>query len=138
VPHLKGYPAESMVSEKFEAMVKLGVLNSRMKYFYDIWLMMHSFNFYGARLVEALRKTFTHRNTSFPMGKQLFSEEIYDKKSDRQTLWNAFLKKEGITHIPDKLSKIVKEIETFIVEPLNAIKEEEKFNKIWKAPGPWR
>ena len=39
-PHLKGYPAESVVSEKFEAMVKLGLLNSRMKDFYDIWLMM--------------------------------------------------------------------------------------------------
>lgn len=138
VPHLKGYPTESMISEKFEAMVKLGVLNSRMKDFYDIWLMMHSFNFYGARLSEAFRKTFTHRNTSFPMGKQLFPEEIYNENSDRQTLWNAFLKKEGISHVPDKLSKIAKEIEPFIVEPLNAIKEEEKFNKIWKAPGPWR
>ncbi len=137
-PHLKGYPAESVVSEKFEAMVTLGVLNSRMKDFYDIWLMMHSFNFYGAHLSEALRKTFKHRNTSFPAGKQLFPEEIYDTKSDRQTHGDTALKKEGITYVPDKLSKIAKEIEKFISEPLNAIKDEQKFNKIWKAPGPWK
>jgi hypothetical protein len=48
------------------------------------------------------------------------------------------LKKEGITYVPDKLSKIAKEIEKFISEPLNAIKDEQKFNKIWKAPGPWK
>ncbi|NQT29965.1 MAG: nucleotidyl transferase AbiEii/AbiGii toxin family protein, partial [Candidatus Saganbacteria bacterium] len=55
-PHLKGYPVESMVSEKFEAMVKLGLLNSRMKDFYDIWLMMRQFNFDGLKLVEALKR----------------------------------------------------------------------------------
>ena len=44
-PKIKGYPAESVISEKFEAMVKLGLLNSRMKDYYDIWLMMHQFKF---------------------------------------------------------------------------------------------
>ncbi len=43
--YLKGYPPESVISEKFEAMIKLGLLNSRMKDFYDIWLMMHQFDF---------------------------------------------------------------------------------------------
>ena len=45
-----------MVSEKFEAMVKLGLLNSRMKDFYDIWLMMRQFDFDGLKLVEALKR----------------------------------------------------------------------------------
>jgi len=44
-PNLKGYPVESLVSEKFEAMVKLGLLNSRMKDFYDIWLLIHQYEF---------------------------------------------------------------------------------------------
>lgn len=137
-PHLKGYPAESIVSEKFESMVKLALLNSRMKDFYDIWLMMRQFNFNGAQLAEALRKTFEHRKTSFPQDRPLFAEEIYDEKSDRQTLWKAFLKKGDIKHTPEKLSAIAREIEEFLIRPLDAIKKDRKFNKIWKASGPWK
>ena len=57
-PLLRGYPVESVVSEKFEAMVKLGLLNSRMKDFYDIWLMLRQFDFDGSKLTEALKRTF--------------------------------------------------------------------------------
>lgn len=66
-PHLKGYPLESVVSEKFETMVKLGLLNSRMKDFYDIWLMMLRFDFDGLNLTEALKRTFEHRKTELPL-----------------------------------------------------------------------
>ena len=82
-PHLKGYPVESVVSEKFEAMIKLGLLNSRMKDFFDIWLAMHQFDFNGLNLVGALKKTFNHRKTNLPKECPLFAEEIYDEKSDR-------------------------------------------------------
>ena len=136
-PHLKGYPAESVVSEKFEAMVKLGLLNSRMKDFYDIWLMMHQFNFNGLQLTEALKKTFEHRKTPFPQDCPLFAEEIYDEKSDRQTLWKAFLRKGDIKQAPEKLSTTAMEIEEFLIRPLNAIKKNYKFNEVWKVPGPW-
>ncbi|MFH2145192.1 MAG: nucleotidyl transferase AbiEii/AbiGii toxin family protein [Candidatus Omnitrophota bacterium] len=136
-PKLKGYPAESIVSEKFEAMIKLGLLNSRMKDFYDIWLMMHQFDFNGLRLVEALKRTFKQRKTVLPQRKPLFAEEIYDGTSDRQTLWRAFLKKADVKHAPKKLSTTVKAIEKFLFEPLVAVNKSEKFNAKWKAPGPW-
>ena len=137
-PHLKGYPIESVVSEKFEAMIKLGLLNSRMKDFYDIWLMMYQFNFDGLKLVEALKRTFKHRETSFPVDSPLFDEEIYDEKSDRQTLWKAFLKKGDIKHVPDKLAITAKEIEGFLIEPIAALNKGIKFSKGWKSPGTWK
>lgn len=137
-PHLKGYPAESVVSEKFEAMVKLGLLNSRMKDFYDIWLMMRQFDFNGSNLSEALKRTFEHRKTLFPQSKPLFAEEIYDEKSDRQTLWKAFLKKGDIRHVPEKLAITAKDIEEFLIRPLNAINKGQGFEEEWKAPGPWK
>ena len=118
-PHLKGYTAESVVSEKFEAMVKLGLLNSRMKDFYDIWLMMRQFDFDRSKLAEALKRTFGYRKTPLPEHKPLFAEEIYDEKSDRQTLWKAFLKKGDIKHAPEKLRTVAKEIEEFINSELN-------------------
>ncbi|MBI4744600.1 MAG: nucleotidyl transferase AbiEii/AbiGii toxin family protein [Actinobacteria bacterium] len=137
-PYLKGYPAESVISEKFEAMVKLGLLNSRMKDFYDIWLMMRQFDFSGSNLTEALKRTFEHRKTDLPIGKPLFAEEIYDEKSDRQTLWRAFLRKGDIKYAPDKLATTAKEIEKFLVEPLNALNKRIEFSKEWKASGSWR
>ena len=124
-PHLKGYTVESVVSEKFEAMVKLGLLNSRMKDFYDIWLMMRQFHFDRSNLAEALKRTFGHRKTPLPEHKPLFAEEIYDEKSDRQTLWKAFLKKGDIKHTPEKLRTVAREIEEFIIKPLDAINKKE-------------
>lgn len=137
-PHLKGYPAESVISEKFEAMVKLGLLNSRMKDFYDIWLMMRQFDFIGSNLAEALKRTFGHRKTDLPKAPPLFAEEIYDEKSDRQTLWKAFLRKGDIKHTPEKLVIIAKGIEEFLIKPLDAVNKGNGFNKEWKAPGPWK
>ncbi len=137
-PHLKGYPAESVVSEKFEAMVKLGLLNSRMKDFYDIWLMMRQFDFSGSNLAEALKRTFEHRKTSLPQHKPLFAEEIYDEKSDRQTLWKAFLRKGDLKNTPEKLVTVAKEIEKFLIKPLDAINKGNEFNEEWKGLGPWK
>ncbi len=137
-PHLKGYPPESVISEKFEAMIKLGLLNSRMKDFYDIWLMIHQFNFDGSSLAGALKRTFEHRKTDTPKGKLLFAEEIYDESSDRQALWKMFLKKGNIKHASDRLATIAKGIEDFLIQPLNALKRGTEFGKKWKAPGPWK
>lgn len=137
-PQLKGYPAESVISEKFEAMIKLGLLNSRMKDFYDSWLMIRQFNFNGLDLAETLKRTFEHRKTDLPAGKPLFAEEIYDEKSDRQTLWKAFLRKGNIKHAPETLAITAKEIEDFLIEPLDAIHKGKEFVSEWKAPGPWK
>jgi len=137
-PHLRGYTVESVVSEKFEAMVKLGLLNSRMKDFYDLWLMTQRFDFKGSNLTGALKKTFNHRKTPLPEKKPLFAEEIYDGNSDRQMLWKAFLTKGQIKRVPEKLNTAAKVIEKFLIKSLEAIAKGEKFDKVWKAPGPWR
>ena len=119
-------------------MVTLGLLNSRMKDFYDIWLMMRQFDFNGSRLVKALKSTFEHRKTSFPKDRPLFAEEIYDEKSDRQTLWKAFLKKGDIKNAPEKLRTTAIKIEAFLVNPLDSIDKGQRFNQEWKAPGTWK
>ena len=137
-PHLKGYPAESVISEKFEAMVKLGLLNSRMKDFFDIWLMLHQFELSGANLAQALKKTFAHRKTELPQKRPLFVEEIYDEKSDRQILWKAFLRKGDIKNAPEKLNVTAKEIENFLIVPISSINKGAEFSGSWRAPGSWK
>lgn len=136
-PRLQGYPLESVISEKFEAMVKLGLLNSRMKDFYDIWIITRQFDFNGMRLAGALKKTFNNRKTDLPHHHPLFADDIYDSKSDRQILWNAFLKKGGIKQAPEKLSDTANAIERFLIKPLDAIHKGIEFNKEWKAGRSW-
>jgi hypothetical protein len=137
-PHLRGYPVESVISEKFEAMVKFGLLNSRMKDFYDILLMMRQYNFNGAELVEALKRTFKIRKTSLPAHKPLFAEEIYNEKSDRQALWRTFLRKRDIENVPENLGTTARAIEDFLINPINAIHMGRAFNKRWDTSGLWR
>ena len=62
-PRLRMYPRETVVAEKFEAMVHLGTLNSRMKDFFDLWLVASQFDFNGSDLAKAIEKTFAHRGT---------------------------------------------------------------------------
>jgi len=119
-------------------MIKLGLLNSRMKDFYDVWLMMRCFNFDRSKLSEALKRTFEYRKTSLPKKPPLFDEEIYDEKSDRQTLWKAFLNKNDIKNAPAKLKDIAEQIENFLIRPLEAISNSKGFMQKWDAPGPWK
>lgn len=75
-PKLRGYSRETTVAEKFEAMIKLGLLNSRMKDFFDIWLLSRQFDFDGATLAEAIRKTFSNRGTKITAEPTAFSAEF--------------------------------------------------------------
>ena len=85
-PRLFCYSRESSISEKVEAMVKLGMLNSRMKDFYDIWLLSRQFDFEGPKLVQAIRRTFERRSTVLPAEIEAFSQSFIDAK---QSQWAA-------------------------------------------------
>ncbi|MGM0442330.1 MAG: nucleotidyl transferase AbiEii/AbiGii toxin family protein [Elusimicrobiota bacterium] len=137
-PTIKGYPAESIISEKFEAMIKLGSLNSRMKDYYDIWLMMCYCSFEGEKLAKALKNTFKQRKTDLPRTPPFFNEDIYDLNSDRQLLWEAFINRNDMENIPGNLKTIAIQIEKFLKNPVEAIVKSENFNKKWPAPGPWK
>lgn len=70
-PKLRAYAPETVVAEKLEAMVQLGMANSRMKDFYDIAYMSQTFDFDGPRLAKAVRATFGRRGTAIPTGTPL-------------------------------------------------------------------
>ncbi len=137
-PHLQGYTFESVVAEKFEAMIKLGLLNSRMKDFYDIWLMSRQMNFEGVKLAAAIKATFDHRKTLLPIQTQLFADEIYDEKSDRSAMWKAFLRMKQIKTAPASLDEVARAIEDFLLEPVKSIMTGKEQGLKWHAPGPWK
>jgi predicted nucleotidyltransferase component of viral defense system len=91
-PHLRAYPAETVIAEKFHAMVVLGRANSRMKDYYDVWMLMSSLTVEPERLRQAIVATFARRNTEIPaqVPDGLSDEFAADVSKQRQ--WDAFAK----------------------------------------------
>ena len=133
-PRLLCYSRESSIAEKFEAMVKLGMLNSRMKDFYDIWLLSRHFDFDGPRLTEAIRLTFERRGTKMPAEIDAFSESFIEAK---QTQWAAFRKRLGQEDVPILFREIAASVDSFL-SPIVAVFSSGKQSPTnWTAPGPW-
>ncbi len=136
-PELKGYTMESTIAEKFQAMVKLGVLNSRMKDFYDIWLLSLTFDFKGRIIAKAIEKTFEKRNTQVTLDAALF-DSSFGKDESKGVQWRSFLRKTKLINAPQSFVEIADALKLFL-EPIAAsITEGRAFNSIWTAPGPWR
>jgi hypothetical protein len=137
VPTLKGYTPESMIAEKFQAMIKLGELNSRMKDFYDIWLLSKRFDFSGQVLAEAITRTFKIRRTEIPDQPSVF-KKTFSEDQTRETQWRAFLRKTVLASTTHSFYEVMTEIKSFLVPVSSAIVSQESFQKKWKAPGPWK
>ena len=136
-PEMKGYTMESTIAEKYQAMVKLGVLNSRMKDFYDIWVLSRTFDFKGEILAEAVEKTFEKRNTPVNMNTAIF-DPSFGKDGNKNVQWQSFISKTKLTNAPESFEEAIAVVKLFL-EPLAAsIVERRTFNSIWTAPGPWR
>ena len=93
---LLGYPKETVIAEKLEAMVKLGIANSRMKDFFDLKLLVGEFEFNGATMQQALIATFDRRQTRFPTELPLALTAEFALDKAKQTQWNSFLRTAGL------------------------------------------
>jgi predicted nucleotidyltransferase component of viral defense system len=109
------YSRESVVAEKFHAMVRIGMLNSRMKDFYDIWLLSKNYHFDTEDLKKAIDATFVNKGTVLDKKITAFSKEFTDSK---QTMWQSFIKRLKLDNTPENFAEIVAEIENFLVPVL--------------------
>ena len=134
-PVLRMYTLESTIAEKFEAMVKLDILNSRMKDLYDIWILSKEQEFDGAKLLEALKATFERRQTIMPANPTVFTETFYSDKK-KQDQWRAFLRKNNLRDISD-LQRIIKDISRFLVPVATAITNKRSLAGSWKSDKGW-
>jgi hypothetical protein len=136
-PVVYGYNRETVVAEKFEAMVKLSLLNSRMKDFYDIWLLSHRFDFDGAVLQAAISATFAHRKTEVVEHPAALTAAFTDDDAKRKQ-WNAFLTRSRIEGAPAELPDVAAAILAFLRPVSGAILAKAPFPQKWLAAGPWR
>ena len=136
-PHIQAYPMETVVAEKCQTIVSRGILNSRMKDFYDLRVLSREFDFTGSRLAEAILATFTRRQTSIPSQRPVALSEEFYKNPDKQVQWNAFLKTSKLETVKFEFSEVIEEIERFLMPPLKAASSGSPFMKKWPAGGPW-
>jgi hypothetical protein len=133
-PEILCYSKESAIAEKFEAMVKLGEINSRMKDFYDVWLLSRQFDFTGKDLSQAIQLTFNQRQTDLPDNLEQFSVDFATLK---QTQWNAFKNKLKQDFIPDNLIEVMKHNNAFLSPIITSIQSNEAPPTRWIAPNQW-
>lgn len=137
-PRLKSYPRETVVAEKFQAMVILGIANSRMKDFFDVWVLARQFEFDGKTISHAIRATFDRRETEVPVKTPLALTEEFFKDRQKQTQWNAFLMKSRLTKGGLDLASVAKELAEFLLPPTLASGSDNEFSKKWPPGGPWQ
>lgn len=135
-PRLKVYPRETVVAEKFEAAVRLGMQNSRMKDFYDLWAMSRQFGFEGDILVRAIRNTFDRRKAALPAAAPVAIPDKFCADSGKQKQWASFLAKSGLE--APSLPEAAQQIEAFLSPPALAAAQWHSFHARWVPPGPWR
>ncbi len=135
-PQLKGYARESTIAEKFEAMTKLGLLNSRMKDFYDIWLLLQQFSFEGEVLARAIRNTFENRGTALQATPLALTKEFATDK-DKVIQWKAFLRKNRLEGTPIELHEIVKSIAEFLEPIAKGLVSDGSFQGSWQPNNGW-
>ena len=136
-PRLKGYPRETAIAEKFEAMVKLGTLNSRMKDFYDIWLLSRQFDFDGSMLAQAVNATFVNRRTAVKADPVALTTE-FSESEVANIQWRAFVRKGRLANAPARLGEAVSGIVRFLLPVARAHLAGGNFKMNWTAGGPWR
>lgn len=137
-PVLKVYSVESIISEKFEAMVKLAMINSRMKDFYDVYNLSLSHSFKDGILKKAIISTFQKRKTPLTANPLIFRPEFH-KDKERQKQWIAFLRKSRLSDVDQEFGEIMKGITKFLKPIVVSIKERSGGNKIWDTTtGCWK
>ncbi|MEM7529988.1 MAG: nucleotidyl transferase AbiEii/AbiGii toxin family protein [Pseudomonadota bacterium] len=112
-PRLRGYARETVIAEKFQAMVALGRANSRMKDFYDIWILSQSFEFDGDRLARAIAATFARRGTAIPHELPDALTQAFAEDQLKQRQWEVFLDSVATARKP--LQAVVQEIADFLI-----------------------
>jgi len=132
-PKLRAYSRETVVAEKLEAIVKLGMLNSRFKDYFDLHYLAQKFPFDGALLVKSIAGTFARRATAFPEGLPAGLTPMFGTDPAKIRGWQAFLRKTGPKAAAPTLEAVIQLLVEFLEPPLDAAAKGKPFQATWKS-----
>lgn len=128
IPEVYAYSIYSVIAEKFEAFVSLGLANGRYKDFYDIYFLADRYNLDGMELKNAIEETFNHRGTT--LEDIVAFEDEFTKDAVRQARWDSFIKKKKALVKVD-FEETMQLLRILLIPIVDAIKKDEEFYNIW-------
>jgi predicted nucleotidyltransferase component of viral defense system len=136
-PELRVYPRETVVAEKLHTIVKLGLINSRMKDYFDLHVLSRQYEFGGFDLCRAIQATFARRETPAPAVLPLGLSPAFAADTTKQMHWRQFVARSQL--IPDEqpLGMVVDSLRVFLWPPLEAVAKNLELEKHWSPGGPW-
>jgi predicted nucleotidyltransferase component of viral defense system len=137
IPKVRAYSRETVVAEKLEALVELGMLNSRLKDYFDLHYLAQTFSFEGALLARAIAGTFERRGTPFPRELPVGLTPGFATDPAKNRSWSAFWRKTGLKNQPPPLESVVQDLVEFIGPPLGAAAQRQEFHALWRS-NRWR
>ena len=136
-PVLRAYTPETVVAEKFHAIALLGMANSRMKDYFDIWMLSRNFSFDGWMLLRALENTFAKRGMRFPDSEPIGLTEEFSRNESKRMQWRGFVKRRKRQEsIPD-LQEIVAINKAFLMPVVCSKRPLAAHSMTWTASGGW-
>ena len=138
-PRIWIYPRETTIAEKFEAMVSLGVSNSRMKDFWDVVALAQEFEFDGETLRTAIDETFRRRGT--PIGETVPEalRPAFYQNEKRTEMWGTFRQKSGLQlEVPAAFAAVGERVIAFLAPVRESLASDEGFDRVWPKGGPWQ
>lgn len=137
-PRLRVYPREAMVAEKFQTIVDRGMANSRMKDYFDLYILSREFDFEGQVLVDAIRATFQRRQTPIPGETPVGLSDRFSVDETKTIQWNAFCRKSRLQSEAPLLPEVVDTLGRFLMPVTKALGGEGSLDLSWTAGGPWQ
>lgn len=134
-PKLRVYPRYTVVAEKLEALVSLGIANSRMKDYFDLWILSRHTDFDGDTLRRAIRATFDRRGTALPTDVPFGLSDGFAQDTQKQTQWQAFLGKNNVE--AQSLEDVVAKLRDFLLPAIVAATSDTQYSRHWQDGGPW-
>ncbi len=116
-PHLRVYPRETVLAEKLEAMIVLGMRNSRMKDYFDVWVLLRQGGFDPAVLAQAIHATCARRETALPEGWPTGLADEFAADAAKRAQWQAFLSKNRLE--APALAELIAELRAALAHPLD-------------------
>ena len=135
-PHLHVYPRYTVVAEKLEALTSLGMLNSRMKDYFDLWILAKHSDFDGQILSRAVTATFDRRSTAVPTGVPIGLSDEFISDAQKGKQWQGFLRKNALDPMP--LATVVVDLREFLMPVLAAIAAGGSHDYPWRAGAGWQ
>jgi hypothetical protein len=118
-------------------MVMLGMVNTRMKDFFDLWILSRHYDFDGGTLAEAIQTTFRRRATNLPTESPTALSPEFADDPEKQRQWKAFLQKGKLSVGTNSFGEVIGRLREFLIRPIEALQHEDEFRAVWKAGVGW-